>query len=152
MKKLDLGQTITTLANIGVIAGILFLALEVRQFENQMEAQTNFNYYSAIRSDVSQVIDSPYLPRLIEKVELGDELTREESIRIEHWIVQILKLWEYGWREVEDGRYDSAVYNVSEKRNSFNGSLNSIYQKTWRSLADSLDPEFVAFMEENVIQ
>ncbi len=31
MKKLDLGQTITILANVGVIAGIVFLGYELRQ-------------------------------------------------------------------------------------------------------------------------
>lgn len=31
MKKIDLGQTVTILANIGVIAGIVFLAVELRQ-------------------------------------------------------------------------------------------------------------------------
>lgn len=31
MKKFDIGQTIGILANIGVIAGIVFLALELRQ-------------------------------------------------------------------------------------------------------------------------
>jgi len=31
MKKIDLGQLITVLANLGVIAGIMFVALEVRQ-------------------------------------------------------------------------------------------------------------------------
>ncbi len=31
MKKIDLGQTISILANFGVIAGIVFLGLEIRQ-------------------------------------------------------------------------------------------------------------------------
>lgn len=31
MKKIDLGQMITILANVGVIAGIIFLAIELRQ-------------------------------------------------------------------------------------------------------------------------
>ena len=31
MKKIELGQMITVLANIGVIAGILFLGYELRQ-------------------------------------------------------------------------------------------------------------------------
>ena len=31
MNRLDLGQTINTLANVGVIAGIVFLAIELRQ-------------------------------------------------------------------------------------------------------------------------
>ena len=36
MKKIDLGQTITILANVGVIAGIVFLAVEVRQVGEQL--------------------------------------------------------------------------------------------------------------------
>lgn len=31
MRKLDLGQIINTLANLGVIAGIIFLAVELNQ-------------------------------------------------------------------------------------------------------------------------
>ena len=31
MQRIDLGQTVTILANVGVIAGIAFLALELRQ-------------------------------------------------------------------------------------------------------------------------
>ena len=31
MKKIDLGQTITVLANLGVIASLVFLGLQVRQ-------------------------------------------------------------------------------------------------------------------------
>ena len=35
MKKTDLGQAIQVLANVGVIAGIVFLAVETRQ-NNQL--------------------------------------------------------------------------------------------------------------------
>ena len=35
MKNLDLGQTINTLANIGVVAGIAFLAVEIRDSNTQ---------------------------------------------------------------------------------------------------------------------
>ena len=31
MKKIDLGQTITIFANLGVIGGLIFLAVEIRQ-------------------------------------------------------------------------------------------------------------------------
>jgi len=39
MKKIDLGQTIGILANIGVIAGIVFLAIEVRQNQRVLDEQ-----------------------------------------------------------------------------------------------------------------
>jgi len=40
MKRIDLGQTIQILANIGVIAGIVFLAIEVRQANNAVKSST----------------------------------------------------------------------------------------------------------------
>ncbi len=40
MKKLDLGQTIGILANLGVIAGIVFLAFEIRGATRATQAET----------------------------------------------------------------------------------------------------------------
>ncbi len=40
MKKIDLGQTIAILANIGVIAGIVFLAIEVRSSREANQLQS----------------------------------------------------------------------------------------------------------------
>ncbi len=39
MKKIDLGQIITILANVGVVIGLVFLTLEIRQNNAQMRAQ-----------------------------------------------------------------------------------------------------------------
>jgi hypothetical protein len=39
MKKLELGRTINTIANLGVIAGIIFLALELNQ-NNQLRKKS----------------------------------------------------------------------------------------------------------------
>ena len=39
MKKIDLGQTINILANVGVIAGIVFLAFELQQNNELLGAQ-----------------------------------------------------------------------------------------------------------------
>ena len=40
MKKIDLGQTLGILANVGVVFGILLLAYELNQNRQMMEAQT----------------------------------------------------------------------------------------------------------------
>ena len=39
MKKIDVGQTMTILANLGVIIGIAFLAVEINQNNSQLAAQ-----------------------------------------------------------------------------------------------------------------
>jgi hypothetical protein len=48
MKKLDLGQTLQLLGNLGVIVGILLLVYELNQNRDMMMAQT--------RTDLSQGI------------------------------------------------------------------------------------------------
>ena len=40
MKKIELGQAITILANVGVIIGIVFLAIEVRHASDATRLQT----------------------------------------------------------------------------------------------------------------
>jgi hypothetical protein len=49
MKQIDLGQSITILASLGVIAGIVFLGLELRQNNELMEAEARFNRLSLSR-------------------------------------------------------------------------------------------------------
>jgi hypothetical protein len=44
MKKIDLGQTIAILANVGVIAGIAFLAFELRQNTQAVELASAQTY------------------------------------------------------------------------------------------------------------
>ena len=52
MKKIDLGQTLSILANLGVIAGIVFLAIEVRQNQESLE-QSNLIDRAAVLTDTT---------------------------------------------------------------------------------------------------
>ena len=62
MKKLDLGQTITILANLGVIAGIVFLGLELRQTQSAMQAQA-------------------YQTRALDGIAWNFEIAKDENLR-----------------------------------------------------------------------
>ncbi len=61
MKKIDLGQTISILANVGVIGGIVFLAFELRQNSEQLEIQAREQTVSRRFSTVDLVLANPYL-------------------------------------------------------------------------------------------
>jgi hypothetical protein len=49
MKKIDLGQTISIVANIGVVAGIVFLGIEIRQNTQALEAEAYRELTDSIR-------------------------------------------------------------------------------------------------------
>ncbi len=70
MKKIDLGQTITILAKLGVIGGIVFLAFEVRQNTAQMRAEAAYS----VHQDVQRLNEALYQDR-----DLVDLINRAEQ-------------------------------------------------------------------------
>jgi len=55
--KIDLGQTISVLANVGVIAGIVFLGYELRQNNSLLASQARSNH-----ADFAQYMKMRILP------------------------------------------------------------------------------------------
>jgi len=86
MKKIGFGQKISILANVGVIAGIVFLAIEVRQNQETLEEQNTlamlsardaaFDTYSAART---RMLENPELYEVWEKGRNGELLTAIEG-------------------------------------------------------------------------
>jgi hypothetical protein len=88
MKKIDFGQTVTILANVGVIAGIVFLALEVRQNQETLERGNAMNLVAV--QTTSQAIYSDFRYLLLDNDELfsiwqrglaDEELTESEQAK-----------------------------------------------------------------------
>ena len=153
MKRFDLGQTVNTLANIGVITGIVFLALQMSQFQSQMEAQTAFNYYSAVSGQLFQVSTSPYLSDVLAKLDSGDALTEGESVSADLFIVGAITGWEYAWREKQAGRFDDAQFSreiISDFRQALEGPAGPRWREVWLQEAPERDPNFVARMEAGI--
>ena len=70
MKKFDLAQIITILANVGVVIGLVFLTLEIRQNNAQMRAQGAYS----INQSVETLNQAIYLDK-----EFADLLHRGEK-------------------------------------------------------------------------
>jgi hypothetical protein len=114
MKKLDLGQTITILANIGVIAGILFLAIEVRQNSTQIEQATTAIAAQAVfemNKEANAVRRTVYTDAaLTEIVDKGFEdprsLTATERLRFENYFGTVLNTYEAAYIFWQKGLVD----------------------------------------------
>jgi len=55
LKEIDLGQTVTILANVGVLAGLLLLAFELNQNRQMMEAQTRHEMAQSIVEQLGEI-------------------------------------------------------------------------------------------------
>ncbi len=103
MKKIDIGQAIGILANVGVIAGIVFLAIEIRTSTetNRIAIQQNLSgNWLLINSQIASDAD---LAALIEKAFSGEELqpveARQFGAYVREYVTQsnmMLKLYDQG--------------------------------------------------------
>ena len=84
MKKVDLGQTISILANLGVIAGIVFLAVELRQNNSLMAAQARFNQLSAQAETHIILAENPDLAWALVRANNNEELTPGEEASLQY--------------------------------------------------------------------
>ena len=90
MKKIDFGQSITILANLGVIAGIVFLGVELNQNQQTLEQQLSLDLLTGRDAAVerfngfrSQLLENPYLIPVWNKGRSDEPLTDEELEQFE---------------------------------------------------------------------
>ena len=94
MRKIDLGQSVTILANIGVIAGLLFLAIEIQQSNRLAIASTEIE----VRNSLAAINESIYTNTgiaeiLIKLTDPAAELTPVEQLKIYMLVARLANSW-----------------------------------------------------------
>ncbi len=149
MKKIELGQIMRILANLGVIAGIVFLGIELQQNNQLLVEEARYNNLSErIRGNELQLAN-PELNRLMYLP--PDDPTEEELVLRATLIRKTLLLWQWEYQLVESGIYswassDSALINTWRE-----GFKKNQYIDAWESEKYQFDPAFIDWMEENVV-
>ena len=155
MKKIDLGQTITILANIGVIAGIIILALELQQNNDLLAAQARSDLTDRATRFGELLMASPDLAEIIIKRAADEPLSTGEEFRFAEVGRRLLISFESQFIEVESGvvsedtlpvRQWSAMFHVASGSDY---GLKDHWEKVYRFQARR---SFVAFMEEQIIE
>ena len=149
MKKLDLGQTLGILANLGVIAGIVFLGVELRQNNELLVAQASFARFSIERERRERVMESPEYADLVIKSRSDAPLSESEQLRMTVASSDILDSWIWQFRELQAGRLPDGYIDLRAWRNLWVGTpgLRELYQADRAELG----PEFIRFVDENVV-
>ena len=102
MKKIDLAQIITVLANVGVVIGLVFLTLEIRQNNVQLRAEGAYS----INESVATLNQAVYLDK-----EFADLLLRGEKSFIDLEPVEQRRLVDYFFSEIYLAQYILSLEN-----------------------------------------
>jgi hypothetical protein len=150
---LDIGQMIALGANIGVIAGLIFLAMEIRQNNKFLAAQARYS----LRQYRSDIADSLMLPHVIEathKWARGEKISPEEKSTGLMVAIKIIELWEWQYGEYAAGMLQKSELPIGAWRLWFHdqGPFPVPVREIYDMRKEVLNPEFVQFFEEHVIR
>jgi len=148
MKKIDFGQAMSFLANIGVLIGILLLAYELRQNNDLMEAEARLNRVNMVVDAWRFTAENGDVTELREREKAGEELSGADVRRIDATIMAIFVLLEWTYRELsEESREMTQLREVQR----YNFSTAPEYHRVWNERKVSFDPAFVEWMDRNVV-
>ena len=144
MKKFDLGQAITVLANLGVIGGILLLAYELRQNNELMEAEARFNRLAVATENNESIFENAELAELLLKDRNQEELNELERYRLDLLASKIVLTREWTFREIPRSELP-----IERWRRATEGmpSMRIVYERN----RGTYDPEFEEWFEKNIL-
>lgn len=147
MKKFDFGQTITILANIGVIAGIAFLAVEIQQNNRLLSTQASYVMLQNRVAGRVDVLNDSELASLMFKLDRGEPLSPVEEFRIRNGYEANIIGMEWEYQQYLAGGIERLPIDVW--KDVF--ADPEFMSLGWEPSRGLLTAEFIAFIEANVI-
>jgi len=147
MKSFDLGKFVKTLANVGVIAGIAFLAFELRQNNELMEAEARFNRVTVSTEAYNITSTNRELAEIFVKVDNNESLTEVEQRRYNASQMRFLINMEWMFREMP---VDSPERKYAE-RIMMSAMSNKLRRQIFLDNVDRFDASFVSWVQDNIL-
>ncbi len=147
MNYAKLNSWLSLLANLGVIAGIVFLGMEIEQNNKLLRAESTFNMLQNRQSLRTQVFEDPEIAELMVKGQNGELLSDVDQYRLTNRVEGTIIGWEWEYRQFLEGNIEEIPFPA------WRILLNSpLYQHVaWRSVEGKLSAEFLQFLNENIV-
>ena len=150
MNKPNLGQTINTLANVGVIAGIVFLAIELRQNNELLGVQIRATTMESRVRSAEMLGQNPEIVTLLGKD--PSTLTDVEADQLRILGIGALVGIEHTFGEA--ARNLSSLEDLTRRTRTVvrRERLNYAIPLAWGIYKETADEAFAAWFEEQVLE
>ena len=146
MKKIDVGQTISIFANVGVIAGIVFLGIELRQNNELSRAEAQRARAAIVSENFRSVTENPEIASVLLRDSQGDSLTDLELLQAKAFWSSTLTTAELIYAQSSPSELPRTVQRLRRFSSTY-----PEYRKVWSEREGEFDEAFVEWMNENVI-
>ena len=153
MKTDDVNKWLTLAANIGVLAGIFFLAFEIRQNSEFMEVQITQARADIAITNMSEIYNSEYIPGIVEKLSENLELSFEELFRYENYLRAQFRLMDNVYNQYLNGMLgESSKDDVIDfsKDTFFNSPDTQLTISIWEKQKAAFTDEFVEIVDTTI--
>ncbi len=142
MKKLDLGQIVGLLANVGVIAGILLVAYELNQNREMTQAQTRNSITETIVGVQLTIATNNELQAANLKLNAGETISAAERSRLLNLWIAVFRIWENAHYQHRVGLYEDVEYFAQREvaRNVLDST--PLVREFWCGVQATVSPEF----------
>lgn len=144
-------------ANIGVIAGIIFLGVELQQNSEMLSAQARSIRHEIRLTDTVLPINNENLGIALIKYSKGEDLSEYENLIIERGMRLRLINWQFVFTEYIQGLIEESELPIFVWQSFFNKEerSNEEYQpdltEYWELNKSSFNSDYVLWMDENIV-
>jgi len=149
MKKLDIGQTVTILANFGVIAGLVFLGAQLQQTNRIMRWEALNQRDDRRIEHNTAVYENEDLASALMRLDAGEEVSPLDEYRVSFYYSNMFIRWDSTFQQIAEGILPESELRPEAVRRRIDYSPGMA--ELWREVGIVYSPEFVEWMEENVI-
>jgi hypothetical protein len=149
MKKIDIGQTIQILANIGVIAGIVFLAVEVQQANNAVQSSTLQAIGELSYGSARAIVENTELRQALQAARRGEDLTDDQEYMLFASYNGLMRIQQIRYQQLRLGVLSEDT--IFEVGGTGPGYRNPYFQKYWTENSSQFSDEFRTFIEQCVM-
>jgi hypothetical protein len=145
-----LNRWLTLGANIGVLVGIAFLAIEIRQNTEMTRAQITQSRAETAIAMSEMTVNSDYMPGVLIKVRGGAELTEEEKIRYISYIRAALRNQDNYLRQYNEGLLPDHIPRTLAGTIRIMIAESPLAVAYWEQRKSGFSDDFIVFVD-NVI-
>ncbi len=148
MNAENLNRWLTLVANFAVIAGILFLAIEIRQNTQQLEIQS-YQAWRAANTEMNMAIADPELSAIVAAGhDDSTKLTKDTYIAYAMFHLSLMQMAQETHFLYQQGSLDKELWQAEMYRAAEILSLAGVRQWWEAGGRTQLTPSFVAYIED----
>ncbi len=148
----SINRWLTLGANVGVLAGIAFLAVELQQNNELLAAQTQAERFDRSSGFAEEIMRNPTLATAIKKIENNEEITDAEEVLVRAMALRTFRQLEWQFRETEAGRLHPPIaLEVFRQGFRSQGIFRWPLGDYWAEMKPFFASDFVQYVEENIV-